>query len=397
MPYVLIALSVWLAWQIVISLVVQRGPPEAAVRLAPGSAQALSRAAEAELVAERHDQAADLAVLALRRAPFDVRSLRVFGLVRARTDEAAADEILTLAGNWSLRDDPSHAWLMNRRLQRGDYVGAFGHADTLVRRRVDLREPVFRLFSTAAALDPRALPALINRMDAQPNWRTDYLNSLVDLPEGPAIQAALALGLNDRAARLTDGELQTIYMAWVRAGRIAGLRVLRERLSRPAPARLHDGDFEGPDAPIPFGWIKGGGVGIAVEVSEDPTRDGQHALYVQSDGFSVADAATQLLLLDPGVYSFSGEVRFDAGGDDARLAWVLSCLETGRPLVEWSPAADAANPEWSGWRTTFEVPASGCSAQWLRLKSRRGDRRSSVSAWFDRLRVDPAGGPRRSD
>jgi hypothetical protein len=112
-PYVLTALAIWLGWQIVTALVVQRAPPESAVRIAPGSAQALSRAAEAELIAERPDQAADLAILSLRAAPFDVRALRVLGLVRARTDEAAADELLTLAGNWSLRDDPSHAWLMN--------------------------------------------------------------------------------------------------------------------------------------------------------------------------------------------------------------------------------------------------------------------------------------------
>ena len=138
--YGLIAVAVVLAWQIILQPLSQRAPVETAIRLAPGSPLVLRRAAESELAAGRVDNAAALSREALSRSPFDVRALRVFGLTEARAGrEDEADDILTLAGNWSLRDDPAHAWLVERRLRSGDYVSAFAHADTLVRRRQDLQ------------------------------------------------------------------------------------------------------------------------------------------------------------------------------------------------------------------------------------------------------------------
>jgi hypothetical protein len=385
-PYVLTALAIWLGWQIVTALVVQRAPPESAVRIAPGSAQALSRAAEAELVAERPDQAADLAILSLRAAPFDVRALRVLGLVRARTDEGAADELLTLAGNWSLRDDPSHAWLMNRRLRVGDYVGAFGHADTLVRRRKDLQPQVFEFFTKAAALDPRALPVLVERYGVRPPWRSEYLYYLGTRAEGPQILAALALGLNDGPGRFADADLATVYSEWAGAGRLPGLRALRTRLARPPLTPLFDGEFDDLAGPAPFRWVTGTAAGLSASLTEDGSRDGQKALLVETDGFGVDDATVQLLMLDPGPHVFSAAWRTEAGGDDPRMTWTLTCLESGQTLLSWAP--DDA-PEWRRQRVPFVMPADGCTMQWLKLTTSRGERRSTVVVWFDHFRIDP--------
>src|SRR5690606_6261812 len=104
----------------------------------------------------------------LRQSPFDVRALRVAGLVAARNgQDELANEVVTLAGNWSLRDDPAHAWLIEYRLRRGDDGSAFAHADTLVRRREDVRTQVFDLFTTAANSDPRSLPVLIDLLSVR--------------------------------------------------------------------------------------------------------------------------------------------------------------------------------------------------------------------------------------
>ncbi|WP_298745490.1 hypothetical protein, partial [uncultured Brevundimonas sp.] len=109
--------AVVLGWQIALQPLIQRAPVEAAIRIAPGSPLVLRRAAESELAAGRTDTAAALGREALRRSPFNVPALRVVGLTEARAGrEEAADDILTLAGNWSLRDDPAHAWLVERRL-----------------------------------------------------------------------------------------------------------------------------------------------------------------------------------------------------------------------------------------------------------------------------------------
>ena len=376
----------------VVSLLVQRAPVEFAVRVAPGSAQVLSRAAEAELVAERVDQARELAVMALAKAPFDVRAMRVLGLATARTDEDAADEILTLAGNWSLRDDPSHAWLVNRRLRQGDYVGAFGHADALMRRREDLRPGLFRLFTAAAAQDPRAVPALAARLEARPNWRFDYLQSLRTAEGGPQVQAALALALEPGPGRLSDEELQTVYLEWARAGRLPGLAELRRRLGRPAPALLHDGGFADPPAPRPFRWTLGVGPGLSTTLSERPDRPGDQALFLETDGFSPNLAASQLLFLPPGPKRLFGESRFDAGGDEPLMEWTIACVETGAVIARWRPEAGREAVDWRREMTNFIVPDARCTAQRLELRTLQGRRRGSVLAWFDALRIDVGAG-----
>lgn len=384
----LTALLIWLGWQVIVGLLIQRAPVEFAIRVAPGSAQVLSRAAEAELVADRPDQARDLAVLALRTAPFDVRAMRVLGLATARTDEDAADEILTLAGNWSLRDDPSHAWLVNRRLRQGDYVGAFGHADALMRRREDLRPGLFRLFTVAAAQDPRAVPALASRLAARPNWRFDYLQSLRTAEGGPAVQAALALSLERGAGRLTDEELDTVFTDWARAGRLPGLAEMRRRLGRPAPATLHDGGFADPPAPRPFRWVLGMGPGLSTTLSERPDREGDQALFLETDGFSVNVAASQLLFLAPGPKRLTGESRFDAGGVDPLLEWTVTCVESGQVIARWRPDPGRDTAGWRREVINFSVPTTACTAQWLKLKTLRGQRRGAVVAWFDDLRIE---------
>ena len=201
-PYALTIGAIWLGWQILLQPVIQRAPPELAVRVAPGSPLVLQRAAEAEFVAgekdddaRRYDNAASLARDALALAPFNVRALRVVGLTEARAGrEPIADEILTLAGNWSLRDDPAHAWLVEYRLRRGDYASSFAHADTLARRREDIRPQIFRLFTLAAATDTaRALPEVARLLDARPPWRQSYFDSLYVSGEGLQVAANLAV------------------------------------------------------------------------------------------------------------------------------------------------------------------------------------------------------------
>ncbi|MBX9574784.1 MAG: hypothetical protein K2X07_04010 [Caulobacteraceae bacterium] len=385
----LTVLLIWLGWQMVVGLLVQRSPVETAIRVAPSSGQVLSRAAEAEMVAGRVDAARDLAGMALRAAPFDVRALRVLGLAVAQTDPAAADDLLTLAGNWSLRDDPSHAWLIRRRLEQGDYAGAFGHADALARRREDVHPRIFQFFTVAVAEDPRAAPHLIARLIPRPNWRTAYLDSLRTGAQAPQVQATLALGLERTPGRMNNLELQTIYGEWVRQGRLPGVRELHRRLRRPLPAPLQDGGFEDPAAPRPFKWMIETGPGSRAEMSADAQATGK-ALFVETDGFSTRTVVSQLLLLDPGPQVLTGRFRFEAGGQDPRLSWSIRCLETNAVIATWSPTATQDQSEWATARTSFTVPSVNCTTQWIELKTRRGSRRSAVVAWFDTFALAPS-------
>lgn len=392
-PYALTAGAVVLAWQIVIQPIMQRAPVEAAIRVAPGSPLVLGRAAEAELAAGRDDNAAALGRDALARAPFDVRALRVVGLAEARAGRAdQADDLLTLAGNWSLRDDPAHAWLVERRLRRGDYASAFAHADTLVRRREDIRPPVFRLFTTAAVEDrARALPVVAGLLAARPPWRQAYLDSLYAATETLPVAADLAILLQSGRAPLTTAELRQFYVTALDRGQTGLVKAVRSRLNRPpAAAAVTNGGFDDPTAPEPFQWSLVQKAGAAAEVAAEDSGRGGAALRVEYDGYSAAVLARQRLFLAPGRYRFRAETRTESGDPAGRMAWTVDCAAGGRSLLS-APAAPDTTPGTSGWTASaaaFSVPAD-CPSQWLGLEGRPLDRRAPMVVWFDRIAIVP--------
>jgi hypothetical protein len=391
LPYVIGACAVWLAWHVVQQPIIDRAPPQAAVRIAPASAVVLRRAAEAELLADRPDNARDLAGIALDRSPFDVRALRVYGLATSTLgDRARANEVLTLAGNLSLRDDPTHAWLIEQRLRQGNYASAFAHADTLARRRQELHPRVFQLFTAAAVEDPRAVPALARVLAARPPWRQPYLYGLNLSRRNTGVQANLAILLQRSANPLTTEELEQMYMYWLGDGRVEALRTVRDHLRRPPPTPVvANPTFEGGREEIaPFGWMMATGSGYVAEISQDPDRAGQSVLQVNYDGYSQADyLAQQLLMLTPGSYRLVLSSRTDAAPSDGlRLSWSVVCYENHQVLADVRPAASSA---WRSEDASFAVPSAGCTAQWLRLNGRPEERRATVAASFDDILLTP--------
>lgn len=388
--YLLITAAVLLGWQILIQPLMQRAPVAAAVRIAPGSPQVLGRAAEAELAAGRIDNAALLARDALSRAPFDVRALRVAGLAEARSGrEARANDILTLAGNWSLRDDPAHAWLVAYRLRRGDYASSFAHADTLARRREGELPQVFQLFTTAARTDPgRALPVVASLLTARPPWRTAYLNSLLGSAGGLQVSANLAILLQSGRAPLTNAELRQLYTNLLDKGLLDALIVVRQRLDRPpvTASAVTNGGFNDASAPEPFQWRLEQRAGLIAEVMPDDDHPDDPALRVDFDGYTPGLVAEQLLLLPPGLYRLTASARVETGDPADLIRWTMTCIP-GDSRVLSAGAADRS-VGWKSVAATFTI-APGCRGQFLRLETGAGNRRAAVAVWFDRVAVTP--------
>jgi hypothetical protein len=392
-PYVLVVGATVLAWQIAIQPLMQRGPVEAAIRIAPGSPLVLRRAAEAELAAARDDNAADLSRDALRRSPFDVRALRLVGLTEARAGRLdEANQILTLAGNWSLRDDPTHAWLVQHRLRSGDYASALAHADTLARRRDDLQPQVFNLFTAAATSDPqRVLPVLTGLLAASPPWRSAYLAGLYATNDGLQTAASLAVMLQASRAPMSTPELQEFYVQAMAKDQIGVLTAVRTRLNRPAiGAAVTNGDFSDPAAPAPFQWSLIQKAGAAAEVGADDIDQGNPALRVEYDGYSGANIAQQRTFLAAGRYHFRAESRIEAGEPAGRLSWFIKCATSGETLAS-IPAVSATRTRggvWAASNVEFSV-STACPSQWLELRGLPLDRRAPMVVWFDKIAITP--------
>lgn len=386
--FALVAATVWLGWQIVREMAVERLPPDQSLRLAPASATVLSRAAEAELAADRFDNAGLLARQSLLKAPFNVRALRVLGLTTAKSgDETRADDMLTLAGNWSLRDDPSHAWLMEHRLSRGDYHSAFAHADTLARRRDDLQPQLYKLFTLAASTDARALPVLASLLEASPPWRRNYLSNLYETEDGLKLAANLAITLEPTRSAFSVAELSTLYVELLSKLRLEGLATVRDRLGRPDPdLPLVNGAFAPAEKPLPFEWKLFNAGGSVAEILPDDLR-GDSALRAHFGSYSSAQLAEQFLLLNAGPYRLTGEARAEVGDPSTRLTWRITCIETGAMIGESSNTPDSGNTAWKPFHFDFEVPAKGCSAQWLQLFPTPSERRATVVGWYDNFSI----------
>lgn len=382
---------IWLGWQVALVPLTARAPTEHAVRLAPGSADVLSRAAEVEAQAGDMEDAAYLARLSLARAPFDVPALRVLALAEADAGRLErADELMTLAGNWSLRDSAAHSWLIESRLRQGDYASAFAHADTLVRRRADLRPLVFNLFSTAAELDPRAGAYLVSELAGSPSWRAEYLESLYRRPNGLQLLAGLALGLESSEAPFSDAELQTLYQALYAGRRIPGLKAVRESLDRPASdSILVNGEFADGESILPFGWDLGVGPGISVGLLNDDQKPELTALRVIHDARNGQDLASQLVLMGPGTYRLSGRQRLESGEGRATFAWRVQCLETSEIIAEVRFDLEReGGADWVPFQTRVVVPAEGCSAQVVKLVPASTGRRTRIVMWFSQLALE---------
>lgn len=391
-----LVVAAWLAWQVIGAFLAQRAAPALAVRVAGSSPLALTRAAEAELAAGRSGQAADLARMSLVRAPFNVAAMRVLALsLSEQGRDDAADEAMTLAGNWSLRDTPAHAWLVERRLRQGDYVSAFAHAETLLRRDQPVEEPVFQLLSTAGVQDGRGLASLERLLREGSPWRTRFIIWLQQRDGMDSLLATLAVALQDGPAPFTDMELEHLYQGWVGEGRIGALKMVRARIGRPdAGVLLAAPDFQGPA--WPFGWRIESGVGRLAEVVPDDLGSGRTALRVEHDGRSYERIVNQVLLLDPGVYRLSGRRRVEYG--EPRLEWRVRCMETGRivsPDPDALPAArtagEAPGAAWTTFSQVVAIPDAGCEAQQLELVPQTREVRGGAAEWFFGMAISPIG------
>jgi len=393
---------IWLGWQVVLVPLADRAPAEHAVRLSPGSAVVLARAAESEWRAGRLDNADALARMALERAPFNLQALRVVGLVEGETgDRALADDLLTLAGNWSLRDDSSHSWLIDNRLRRGDYGSAFAHADTLVRRRAEIRPQVFDLFGTAMETDPRSVPFLAGELADNPPWRAAFINSLYQRDGGIALAAQLAMVMKDSEGRFSDAELQQLYQRLHSAGQIEALRQVRTALDRPSAGQhLIDGRFEADAAILPFGWHLAVGAGYSVAALADagpPDESNGNslpsgALRVAHNGQSRDVLARQVTLLPPGRYRLLGRSRWEFGTSEMTFAWQLICRGAARPAGESALGAPttsnpATNETWTPFSVEFQVPDQDCDSQSLQLVGENPGRRTDLVIWFSHLEI----------
>jgi tetratricopeptide (TPR) repeat protein len=365
--------------------------PAVAVQWRSDSAEALAQLALAQLASRGPNHAAALARRSLQIDPLNTAALSAVGLTLDRVGQSdQANRAMTVAGARGWRDPVTQIWLMQHRLATGDYVQGFARADALLRRAPGPRPFLFGVVA-AAAENPAAMPPLVERLKADPDWRSAFLTYL-DSADGARAETEiyeLLHALSRGPAPPSDDEVSGYLMRLAQEGRFADARQAWRSLSRSAPpgdTPIYDGDFETPRASTPFDWSLNDGVGWTATVADAPGRGHGRALRLDYDGTSPPHPLGELLTLAPGAYRLTGQVYAERPDAPGQLHWLVLCRGRADRLTRTQTNTVHAG-EWNGFGTTFAVPATGCPTQVLELTADPADEPNEVTVWFDNIAV----------
>jgi hypothetical protein len=333
--------------------------------------------------------ATEAARRALVKSPLDPGAMRLLArLAEQDGDAAAARRLMTQAARLSLRDGPSHAWLMQDALARGDDAKAVFHADILLRRNERLRRTIFPTMHGLLE-SPEGRRALIQRLALGPKWRGLYLE---DAGRRGAPEAAAKL-FDEFAASghpPTDEELTPFFMRLVEGGQYGPVLALWHRHvpgADRATKGLYDGAFAGRPGPPPLNWqfpaSRGGGATFG-------DADGGPGVDIHYDGWSpVSPVLRQIMFLAPGRYRLAAEVRMDDPAAANRFRIDIRCAG-GPQLTRMS--LESLPGRWESVSGPVVVPDGECAAQWLVFVPVAGERPQAVDIQVRRLSLRPAGG-----
>lgn len=360
------------------------GHPEAAIALAE---QAAARDAKGEASAR-------LARSALRSDPLDGRGYRLLAQqADAAGHKAEAARLYFLAAATSPRDIPSQVWLANHFLAKGNAGRAMAHMDFLMKSSPQTTASLYPALLAMAAT-PAAHPALVERLVAQPRWRTGVMAYLLRNASQLDSLALLVETLRKSPGGLSEGERDLwltrltqeerwgkAYLTWVSQlppEKLSGLR------------SIHNGGFEDvPDESV-FDWHFRHVPGALIERVAGEGVSGQKALRIRfADRRVPFNHVRQLLALAPGPYVLRWRARPEGLLAVKGLSWSLDCAGKGRRILLETEPLRGDGP-WQEFSAYFQVPEEGCGGQWLSLKlsaKGAGEQHVAGTAWFDDVRV----------
>ena len=365
-----------------------------ALRFASSSPHALSRASERALLRGDTARARALAARSIARAPFEARSLRVFGLASIDAKDAKRGlAAMALAGSLGWRDTPTQLWQAEMAARSAAWSVAAERLDALARRRqaVDQSFGMMR----AIAVVPEGASAVKARLDAQPAWRSGFFGFMGTMPPELARGHQAIL---ETLARSRDPQLAAEAAPYVATllgqGEFARARQLWTRWMAPAgsaPAgQLQDGSFQRAarsDAPAAFGWT------IRNIPGADAKAAASGGIHVEAMGDASGTLVDQLLILVPGSYSFGIDAQASASAMDS-FVWRLTCQggSAGALPLELKPVG--IRGAWRQLQARFTVPAgSTCPAQVLSLGVRSSEDDAAASGEFTRARIVSGSAP----
>lgn len=389
--------ALWVAWKIVADTAAQNLAdinPELALDWRATQRQALAQLAQQKVKDSDFADARDLALQSLLANPLDAQALSLLGIVAEREGDAAkAETLMRLAAVRTRRDATTQAWLFNLDVRHHEYASALAHMDALLNAYEGLWSQFLPILAAFTA-DPQSFAALERHLETNPIWRSWLLTTFSEsLTDGKRL-TQLFTALKQTGSPPRRDELRAYVARLIKDGRVAEARgVWRDTLDakqKAAPALLYNGDFAAPIDGFPFNWALETIPGADIRIVPAPGERAGQALRVQFSGARVQfDNVSQLLMLPPGNYVFSGRVKTDALNTSRGLWWHIFCVNPAKDTLAETRLVSGSVP-WTEFSVALTVPASGCDAQWLKLELPARiapERQIEGQVWYRDLRI----------
>lgn len=390
-----LVLAAWIGWTLVQATradLLAEDDPQAALRLDPDHPQALLRLAWRQLGQGDNDAATATARHLLAVEPGQGDAFAVLALAAARRGDADAPALARIALQRAPRNRDLRATEAAALLKAGDLDGALAQIDALLRLTPTRGKTLYPALAQQAQ-DKRFAEALAATLAKDPPWRRAFLGVLNKEGTPAALDQVYAWLqqhgelTKDETGRwldrmIADGRWGEAYAHWV--------GTLGPDAARLTP--VYNGDFERDPSRQGFGWRNDASPGAFAEIEAGAGPKGNRAAHVHFIGRPAARGnLRQALLLAPGRFELSMQVRTDFLRSDQGLQWVVRC-DKGRTIAVL-PIEDGSD----GWRpmaAQFEVPAEKCAGQWLELRNPAvsgSAQQVSGDLWIDDVAITPHG------
>jgi hypothetical protein len=178
-----------------------------------------------------------------------------------------------------------------------------------------------------------------------------------------------------------EGRWLAAYLTWIDGLNAQQLGVL---------GNIYNGNFELALIDADFGWRVPRLHGVEVATVPTPGAQGKYALRIVFQGRRARFRHLyQYLLLEPGHYQLQGLLRLDNFQTERGVQWTLTC-KPGTGSILGTSERFLGRAEWQPFSADFQVPATDCRVQELRLAlaGRFGQEfEAEGTVWFDNLRI----------
>ena len=343
---------------------------------------------------ETSEQIRAWAELALLNDPLNARALRILGqLADDAADEERAAKLMRGAANRSVRESVAVHWLMQKSLEKEDYIPAIHYADVLLRTRPRYAEHVMPILAQMAE-NKEASGELKKLLAENPPWRAEFFSALLHSISDARTPLDLLLSIKDAPSPPTAAELNAylnflIEHKFYELAHYAWLQFLSP-VQLNAAGLLFNGSFEFVPSGLPFDWVIAPGSGVSIDIVARPMQDGQHALFMElGHGRVNFGGITQMIMLSPGSYQLKGKFKGQIIGRRG-FEWRVTCAGGQTTPIGKSPMVTGVTPAWQEFEFFFTVPDVGCRAQHLRLElaaRSASEQLVSGSLWYDELNI----------